>query len=78
MLTGHSSMSRSAEKRARIMSSLGTVVRTRSVYFVEERGKRDAIERTAIVGCDELERIDDPEDVRELIRERTDPVEPEA
>jgi putative transcriptional regulator len=78
MLTGHSSMSRSAEKRARIMSSLGAVVRTRSVYFIEERGKRDAIEGTAIVGCDELERIDDPEDVRELIRERTDPVEPEA
>ena len=70
MLTGHSSFTPSAEKRARIMSSLGEVTRTRSVYFLEERVKRDSIEGTALVGSEELEDIDDPDELRDLIRER--------
>jgi putative transcriptional regulator len=70
MLTGHSAFNRSAEKRARIMSSLGEVTRTRSVYFTEERSKRDAVEGTALVSCEELAAIDDPEEIRDLIRER--------
>ncbi|KTG10767.1 hypothetical protein AUR64_06140 [Haloprofundus marisrubri] len=72
LLTGHSAFTRSAEKRARIMSSLGEVTRTRSVYFVEKRAKRDSVEGTALVGCDELEAMTDPDDVRDLIRERAD------
>jgi len=76
VLTGHSSMTRSAEKRARIMSSVGSVVRTRSVYFVDEGTKRESIEGTALVSCEELDRIDDPDVVRDLIRERaTEPAE---
>ncbi|WP_224447931.1 transcriptional regulator [Haloprofundus salilacus] len=70
LLAGHSAFTRSAKKRARIMSSLGAVTRTRSVYFVEKRTKRDSVEGTALVGCDELEAMDDPDDVRDLIRER--------
>ncbi|WP_224332985.1 transcriptional regulator [Haloprofundus halobius] len=72
LLAGHSAFTRSAEKRARIMSSLGAVTRTRSVYFVEKRAKRDSVEGTALVGCDELEAMRDPDDVRDLIRERAD------
>jgi putative transcriptional regulator len=71
VLTGHSPFTQNAEKRARIMSSLGEVTRTRSIYFTEERTKRDAVERTAIVSCEELAGIDDPDEVRDLIRERT-------
>jgi putative transcriptional regulator len=71
LLTGHSDLTKTAEKRARLMSSLGDVTRTRSVYFIEERAKRDSIEGTALVGCDELESIDDPDVVRDLIRERS-------
>jgi putative transcriptional regulator len=70
VLTGHSSFTRSAEKRARIMSSLGEVTRTRSVYFTEENEKRDSVEGTALVSCEELAETDDPEAIRELIRER--------
>jgi putative transcriptional regulator len=70
VLTGHSSMTRSAEKRARIMSSVGSVVRTRSVYFIDEGTNRESIEGTAIVSCEELDEIDDAEQVRDLIRER--------
>jgi putative transcriptional regulator len=53
------------------MSSLGEVTRTRSVYFTEDRTKRDAVDHTAIVSCEELARMDDPDDIRDLIRERT-------
>ncbi|WP_336024457.1 transcriptional regulator [Halobellus salinisoli] len=72
MLTGHSTFTRSAEKRARIMSSLGEVTRTRSVYFTEGQSKRDAVEGTALVSCEELADIDDPDEIRDLIRDRSE------
>jgi putative transcriptional regulator len=79
VLTGHSAFTKSAEKRARIMSSLGEVTRTRSVYFVEDERttqKRESVDGTALVSCEELASIDDPEDIRDLIRERArEPVE---
>jgi putative transcriptional regulator len=71
VLTGHSAFTRSAKKRARLMSSLGEVTRTRSVYFVEEeRVKPDSVDGTALVTTEELAAIDDPDRLRELIRER--------
>ncbi len=73
MLTGHSAFTRAAEKRARIMSSIGEVAHTRSVYFTEKDEKRDAVEGTALVSCEELAAIDDPDDIRDLLRERADP-----
>jgi putative transcriptional regulator len=72
VLTGHSAFTRSAEKRARLMSSIGNVTRTRSVYFVEEHAKQESVEGTAIVSCEELAEIDDPDAVRDLLRERTE------
>ncbi|MFD1685530.1 transcriptional regulator [Halobellus litoreus] len=71
MLTGHSAFTRSAEKRARIMSSLGEVTQTRSVYFTENQSKRESVEGTALVSCEELADIDDPDDIRDLIRDRS-------
>jgi len=70
VLTGHSEFTEAAEKRARIMSSLGRVTETRSVYFTEEDAKRDAVEDTALVSCAELAEMTDPDEVRDLIRER--------
>ncbi|MFC7204766.1 transcriptional regulator [Haloferax namakaokahaiae] len=76
MLTGHSPFTRSAQKRAEIMSSLGEITRTRSVYFVEETQKRTSVDGTGIVSCEELAAIDDPDKIRDLIRERArDPAE---
>jgi putative transcriptional regulator len=71
LLTGHSTLTRSAEKRARLMSSLGAVARTRSVYFVDGDTNRESIEGTALVSCTEIEDVDDPDILRDLIRERT-------
>ena len=71
VLTGHSSFTRTAEKRARIMSSIGRVTETRSVYVVDETDRK-AVENTALIERDEIDRIGDPGDLRDLIRERAD------
>gem|GEM_PF-4189585 len=70
VLTGHSTFTPAAEKRARIMSSIGEVARTRSVYFTEENEDRESVDGTALVSCEELADISDPEGIRELIRDR--------
>lgn len=70
LLTGHSAFTEAAEKRARIMSSIGRVTETRSVYFTEEKDRRESVDGTALVSCDELAAIDDPREIRALIRER--------
>jgi putative transcriptional regulator len=75
MLTGHSDFTRTAEKRARIMSSVGQVTRTRSVYVVD-RARQDAVKGTALIERDEFDRIDDPEELENLIRERAGVQEP--
>jgi len=69
LLTGHSTLTEAAVKRARIMASVGRVTRTRAVYFVDE-SKRESIDGTAIIERDELADIDDPEEFRELLEER--------
>jgi putative transcriptional regulator len=69
MLTGHSEFNRTAEKRARIMSSVGRVTKTRSVYVVDRAGQ-DSVDGTALIERDEFERIDDPEELEDLIRDR--------
>ncbi|MFB6281057.1 MAG: transcriptional regulator [Haloferacaceae archaeon] len=70
VLTGHSAFDERAEKRARLMSSIGRVTRTRSVYFVEEEADRETVDDTALVSCAELAETRAPEEVRDLIRER--------
>jgi putative transcriptional regulator len=71
MLTGHSDFTRTAEKRARIMSSVGHVTRTRSVYVVDQAG-RDSVGGTALIEREEFERIDDPEELENLLRDRSE------
>ncbi|MFB6078182.1 MAG: transcriptional regulator [Halarchaeum sp.] len=77
LLTGHSSLTDAAVKRASIMGSLGRVTRTRAVYFVDESSKQ-SIDGTAIIEREELESIDDPDEFRDLLQERGDDAETEA
>ena len=72
LLTGHSPFDRAAEKRAKLLSSLGEVTRTRAVYFAEGHPKRRSVEGTAVVACAELRETKGPEEVRRLVRERAD------
>lgn len=71
MLTGHSAFNQTAEKRAKIMSSVGRVTRTTSVYVVDKTS-REAVDGTALIQRDEIEDIDDSDSLRELIRERAE------
>ncbi|WP_327050719.1 transcriptional regulator [Halomicrococcus gelatinilyticus] len=71
VLTSHSTFNEAAEKRARIMSSISQVAKTRSVYFVDE-ARRETVEDTALVERDEIEQIDDAEELQKLIRERAE------
>jgi len=74
MLTGHSELTETAEKRARIMSSVGRVTRTRSVYVVDH-ATRESVEGTAIIEESEIERISEADELRDLIMDRADPEE---
>ncbi len=69
VLTGHSKFTQTAEKRARIMSSVGQVTQTTSVYVVDE-APTDSVEGTAIVEEDEMANIEDRIDLRDLIMDR--------
>ncbi|MFB6222089.1 MAG: transcriptional regulator [Haloarcula sp.] len=69
VLAGHSAFTETAEKRARIMSSVGEVTRTRSVYVVDEL-RRESVAGTALIEKDEMDDIQDADDLRDLIMER--------
>jgi len=69
VLTGHSSFTETAEKRARIMSSVGQVTRTRSVYVVD-RAPRESVDGTALIEHDEMEDITEQDELRDLIQDR--------
>ncbi len=71
VLTGHSKFTKAAEKRARIMSSIGEVTRTRSVYVVD-RAKQDSVDGTALVERDELADLRNADELRDVIRERSE------
>jgi putative transcriptional regulator len=71
VLTGHSAFTKTAEKRARIMSSVGHVTRTTSVYVVED-APRDAVDGTALIEETEMADIEDRIELRDLIMERAD------
>jgi putative transcriptional regulator len=71
VLTGHSTFNETAEKRARIMSSVGEVTRTRSVYVVD-RASRESVNGTALIERDEMADVRDVEDLKDLIKERAD------
>ncbi len=71
VLTGHSDFTETAEKRARIMSSVGNVTRTTSVYVVED-APRDAVGSTALIEHDEMQDIEERVDLRDLVTERAD------
>jgi len=78
LLTGHSSFTRTAKKRAEIMSSLGAITRMQSVYVVDDRaGGRESVDETALIERSELEDVEDADDLRDLIQGRIDR-EPES
>ncbi len=70
VLTGVSKFSQSMLKKARLMSSLSTVARTKSVVIVDGETKLECIDETALIEKRELETIDQTQDFEDLVLEK--------
>jgi putative transcriptional regulator len=70
VLTGVSKFSQSMLKKARLMSSLSAVARTKSVVIVDGETKLECIEETALIEKRELETIDQTRDFEDLVMEK--------
>ncbi len=72
ILTGVSEYTERMIKRARIVSSLSQVTRTKSVFVVNGNVKYVQIDNTVLIGKDELKRIRDPEEFADVMEERAE------
>ncbi len=70
VLTGVSKFSQSMLKKARLMSSLSAVARTKSVVIVDGETKLECIDETALIEKRELETIDQTRDFEDLVMEK--------
>ena len=70
VLTGVSKFSQSMLKKARLMSSLSAVARTKSVVIVDGETKLECIDETALIEKRELETIDETRDFEDLVMEK--------
>jgi putative transcriptional regulator len=70
VLTGVSKFSQSMLKKARLMSSLSAVARTKSVVIVDGETKLECIEETVLIEKRELETIDQTRDFEDLVIEK--------
>ncbi|MFP4631937.1 MAG: transcriptional regulator [Halobacteriales archaeon] len=68
LLTGSGGTS-TARKRARLMSSIGRVTETESIYLMESHSD-DTLEDTVVIEYDELREFDSAEELYEVYRER--------
>ena len=69
IITGVDALNMAIRARARSMNTLSRITERHSVLFVDD-SKRDNIEGTPLIRRDELKRIDDHQDVLDLIEER--------
>lgn len=71
VLTGTTRYSEDVVKRAKLMSSISRVARTRSVYIVDDSPRRDSIDDTVIIGIDELRDIEGTDELDEVYKEKS-------
>jgi putative transcriptional regulator len=70
VLTGVSKFSQSMLKKARLMSSLSSIVHAHSAVIVDGDARMECVEETAIIEKRELEGIDVPSEFEELVKEK--------
>lgn len=71
VLTGTTRYSEDVLKRAKLMSSISQVARTRSIYIVDNTPNKDSIEDTVILGMNELKEIDGSDELNEVYKEKS-------
>jgi putative transcriptional regulator len=70
VLTGVSKFSQSMLKKARLMSSLSSVAKTKAAMIVDGESKLECIEETALIEISELETIGEPCEFEDLVLEK--------
>jgi len=70
VLTGVSKFSQSMLKKARLMSSLSAVAKTKAAVIVDGESKLECIEETALIEKSELETIGEPCEFEDLVLEK--------
>ena len=71
VLTGISGYNRTMAKNAHLMSSISVVAGTKSLYIVKGGCKHTHIDDTVLIKESEFKKIDDHDDVMQLIQERS-------
>ena len=72
VLTGVGKLSPTMMKKARLMSSLSIITKTRSAVIVDGETKVERVEETAVIETRELEQIDKTSDFADLMSEKQD------
>lgn len=70
ILTGVSDLDGRLVRRAKVMSNVSEVTERASAVFVRERRTKVEVEGTPLIDREELERLDGPDAILELIKER--------
>ncbi|MDO5862037.1 MAG: transcriptional regulator [Thermoplasmata archaeon] len=70
MLTGFGPDDERLAQRALVASDIARIMDNFSIIIVERKHDRDSIDSTAVVSNEELERIDAPEELTDLVAER--------
>lgn len=70
MLTGFGPDDERLAQRAVVASDIARIMDNFSILIVERKHERDSIDSTAVVSNEELRRMDDPEDLTDLVAER--------
>lgn len=72
VLTGVGKLSPTMMKKARLMSSLSIITKTRSAVIVDGETKVERVDETAVIETRELEQIDKTSDFADLMSEKQD------
>ncbi|MCR3882812.1 transcriptional regulator [Methanotrichaceae archaeon M04Ac] len=72
VLTGVGKLSPTMMKKAKLMSSLSIITKTRSVVIVDGETKVERVEETAVIEARELETIDKTSEFADLMSEKQD------
>lgn len=70
ILTGASKLTKTALKRAELMSNISEIINTESIYLVYEKSKIKSLNKTVFIEKKDLEKINDSEDLLNLIENR--------
>ncbi len=71
-LTGLGQDERKIKDKARMVTDISRITEKRSVIFIEQIRSKPCVEGTALVGRDELIKIEDTDKLRDLVEDRSD------